>query len=186
VSASTALDFARQIVDAIAHAHERGVVHGDLKSSNIMVGPRGRITILDFGLAVRQGVGPMSDEIDTTRPSPNSGAAGTVPYMAPELIRGAQPSPRSDVWALGVLLFEIVVGRRPFSGGTTYELAANILLNHRTRMECLLDGPLRPVVDRCLRIEPGERYETARALQPDLPPPRHRSRTLENTQGAAV
>ena len=186
MSPQAILDFARQIADAVAHAHERGVVHGDLKSSNIMVGPDGHITVLDFGLAVRQGSSAKTDTMDTTRPSPSSGPAGTVPYMAPELIRGGQPTSRSDIWALGVLLFEMVVGRRPFAGGTTYELAANILVNQRTRMQCLLDGPLRSVVERCLRIDPAERYESARKLRADLPAPSRRPPRLENSEGAAV
>jgi serine/threonine-protein kinase len=175
VAVATALDFARQIVDAIAHAHDRGVVHGDLKSSNIMVGPNRHITILDFGLAVLQGIDNDVDEIETTRRSPSSGAAGTVPYMAPELIRGAQPSIRSDIWALGVLLFEMVVGRRPFSGATPYEMASNILVNQRTHMQVLLDDGLRAIVDRCLSIEPAGRYGSARELQAELPSWRRRT-----------
>jgi serine/threonine protein kinase len=186
LSTATVLDFARQIVDAVGHAHDRHVVHGDLKSSNVMVGPDGHITVLDFGLAVLQGVGVTENQGDTTRPSPSSGAAGTVPYMAPELIRGAQPTSRSDIWALGVLLFEMAVGRRPFSGATTYELASNILVNQRSRMQCLLDDSLRAVVDRCLRIEPLERYESARNLQADLPRLRPRPRRVENREQPAV
>jgi serine/threonine-protein kinase len=192
VAVATALDFARQIVDAVAHAHERGVVHGDLKSSNIMVGRSRHITILDFGLAVLQGVGNTVDEIETTRPSPSSGAAGTVPYMAPELIRGAQPSIRSDIWALGVLLFEMVVGRRPFSGSTPYEMASNILVNQRTHMQVLLDDSLRAIVDRCLSIDPAGRYASARELEAELPqrflPRLRRGRTgpMENRTGLSV
>ena len=189
VSVTTALDFARQIVAAVAHAHDRGVIHGDLKSSNIMVGPDGRVTILDFGLAVRRDGGPSGEEeADTTRPSPSSGAAGTVPYMAPELIRGQHPTVQSDVWALGVLLFEMVAGRRPFAGTTPYELAANILENHRTRMESLIQGPIREVVDRCLCIEPAGRYQSARELAAALKPLRRRRRqaAVENHDGVSV
>ena len=180
VSVTTALDFARQIVAAVAHAHDRGVIHGDLKSSNVMVGPDSRVTILDFGLARRTG-DPFGEgeEIETTRPSPSSGAAGTVPYMAPEIIRGQAPSVQSDIWALGVLLFEMVVGRRPFAGTTPYELASNILVNHRTRMESLVHGPIREVVDRCLSIDPSGRYPSARDLAAALRPLRRRRRQVE-------
>lgn len=188
VSVTTALDFARQIVAAVAHAHDRGVIHGDLKSSNIMVGPDGRITILDFGLAVRRDGGVKGDEMDTTHQSPASGAAGTVPYMAPEIIRGGKPTVQSDIWALGVLLFEMVVGRRPFAGTTPYELASNILENHRTRMESLVQGPIRDVVDRCLSIDPAGRYQSARELAAALKPLRRRPRpaVVENHVGMSV
>jgi serine/threonine protein kinase len=188
MSVTTALDFARQIVAAVAHAHDRGVIHGDLKSSNIMVGPDGRITILDFGLAVRRDGGVAGEEIDTTHQSPSSGAAGTVPYMAPEIIRGRQPTVQSDVWALGVLLFEMMVGRRPFAGGTPYEVASNILVNKRTRMELLIQGPIREVVDRCLCFEPAGRYQSARELAAALKPLRRRRGhgTVENHDGVSV
>jgi serine/threonine-protein kinase len=186
MSPATVLDFARQIVSAVAHAHDRGVVHGDLKSSNIMVGPNGHITILDFGLAVLRG-GIDRNGGDTTRPSASSGAAGTVPYMAPELIRGAHPTVASDIWALGVLMFEMVVGRRPYSGATPYELASNILVDRRTRMQCLLEAPLRDVVNRCMCIEPAGRYESARDLEADLPTAcKCNQPLLENAGGAAV
>lgn len=164
VSMPTALDFAHQIVAAVAHAHQRGVVHGDLKSSNIMVGSRGHITILDFGLAVRRGREGAIDDTRSTRVSPSSGATGTVPYMSPELIRGAGPDVASDIWALGVLLFELVVGRRPFGGVTSYEVAAHILNNQRTPMASLLERPVSDVINGCLRLEPGARYASAQHL----------------------
>ncbi|HEX6164501.1 MAG TPA: serine/threonine-protein kinase [Vicinamibacterales bacterium] len=172
LSMASALDFARQIVSAIAHAHDRGVIHGDLKSSNVMIGPDGHVTILDFGLACRR-AGGEAKETASTQQSP-SGAAGTVPYMAPEIIRGHSPSVQSDIWAIGVLIFEMIAGRRPFAGTTTYELAANVLANRRTRMECLVNGPIRAVVDRCLCMDPAGRYASARDLAAALRPLRRR------------
>ena len=175
ISATTALDFARQIISAVSHAHDHGVIHGDLKSSNIMVGPNGHVTILDFGLARRAGrAGGEADETESTRQSPSSGAEGTVPYMSPEIIRGQPPSVQSDIWALGVLLFEMLVGRRPFAGGTPYELASNILGNQRSRMESLIRGPIREVIDRCLSVDPARRYQSARELAQALRPLRRR------------
>ena len=167
ISITSALDFARQIASAVAHAHDRGVIHGDLKSSNIMIGPDGHVTILDFGLAVRRHP-CLESGTDSTRVAPSSGAAGTVPYMAPEIIRGQPTSVQSDIWALGVLMFEMVAGRRPFAGSTPYELAANVLANRRTRMESLVQGPIRGIIDRCLAIDPAERYPSARAIAADL------------------
>ena len=188
ISVSTALDFARQIISAVSHAHDHGVIHGDLKSSNIMIGPDGHVTILDFGLAVRRDPGVDGCETDSTRLSPSSGAAGTVPYMAPEIIRGQPPSVQSDIWAMGVLLFEMLVGRRPFAGGTPYELASNILVNQRTRMESLIQGPIRKIVDRCLAVDPGLRYQSARELAQALRPLRRRKTRAgtENHAGLSV
>lgn len=177
VSVTTALDFARQIASAVQHAHDRGVVHGDLKSSNVMVGPNGHVTILDFGLAVRATACKSGGDAESTRLSPSSGAAGTVPYMAPEIIRGQAPTVRSDIWALGVLIFEMVVGRRPFSGGTPYEIAANILGNRRTRMESLVQAPIREVIDRCLCLDPAGRFQSVRELSAAL----RQLRKLRNT-----
>ena len=164
MSVTTALDFARQIASAMAHAHRRGVIHGDLKSSNIMIGPDGRVTILDFGLAVRADACDPDADFESTRLSPSSGAAGTVPYMAPEIIRGQLPTVRSDIWALGVLIFEMIAGRRPFTGDTPYEMASNILINQRTRMESMVQGPIREVIDRCLCVDPAGRYASVREL----------------------
>jgi eukaryotic-like serine/threonine-protein kinase len=188
VSEATALDFARQIASGVAHAHDRGVIHGDLKSSNIMIGPDRHVTILDFGLAVRRDAGATRGEIESTKLSPSSGAAGTVPYMAPEIIRGQPPSVQSDIWAVGVLLFEMLAGRRPFAGGTPYELASNILGNQRTRMESLIQGPIREVIDRCMCIEPSGRYQSARLLAASLRPLRRRRRqaAVENHDGVSV
>jgi serine/threonine protein kinase len=186
VSEATALDFARQIISGVAHAHDRGVIHGDLKSSNIMIGPDRRVTILDFGLACR--AGGAASETESTRQSPSGSAAGTVPYMAPEIIRGQPPSVQSDIWALGVLLFEMLAGRRPFAGGTPYELASNILGNQRTRMESLIQGPIREVIDRCMCIDPSGRYQSARMLAASLRPLRRRRRqaAVENHDGVSV
>ena len=188
VSVTTALDFARQIASAVAHAHDRGVIHGDLKSSNVMIGPDGHVTILDFGLAVRRTEGKADGEFDSTRRSPSSGAAGTVPYMAPEILRGQPSSVQSDVWALGVLLFEMIVGRRPFGGQTPYEVAANILVYQRTRMGSLVQGPIREVIDRCLSVDAAGRYGSVRELDAGLRQARLRRRAwaLENDESVAV
>jgi serine/threonine-protein kinase len=158
----TALHYAIQTVDAVAHAHQRGVIHGDLKSSNIMIGSDGRVKVLDFGLAVR--VEARSADADSTCPPPSSGCAGTVPYMAPERLRGHAPDVRSDIWALGVVLHEMLVGFCPFRGGTAYELAAEILANQRAQLTPRLPAPVARVIDRCLSPHRLDRYPNARAL----------------------
>ena len=158
----TAVHYAMQIVDAVAHAHERGVVHCDLKSSNIMIGRSGTVKILDFGLATRT---PPSADLDTetTRSEAPSGA-GTVPYMAPEVLCGRRPDTRSDVWALGVLMYELVSGRRPFSGTTKYELAAAILGGTPAPLSTHVAVGFRHIVGRCLEKAPEDRYRSARGL----------------------
>ena len=100
LAAETVLHYAMQIADAVAHAHKHGIVHRDLKSSNIMITSDGRVKLLDFGLAVRA---PDTDtsELNTTLSGETPSGAGTVAYMAPELLRGRPADRRSDVWALG-------------------------------------------------------------------------------------
>jgi serine/threonine protein kinase len=117
-----------QLADALAHAHDRGVVHRDLKSANVMVTPEGRVKVLDFGLA-RHLSGEDLAEVTThaheSLTQPGS-ILGTLPYMAPEQLRGQRADTRSDVWALGVVLFEMATGARPFKGPTGFELSAAI------------------------------------------------------------
>jgi serine/threonine protein kinase len=159
----TVLHYAIQIVDAVVHAHRHNIVHGDLKASNIMIAPDGSVKVLDFGLAVRQGATP-NPETETTRQHEISEVGGTVPYMAPELLRGRRADVRSDIWALGVLVFEMLTGRRPFHGATTYELAAAVLGAEPLSLPRRVPGHLRRIVSRCLSKHPGHRYRCARDL----------------------
>jgi serine/threonine protein kinase len=162
-AAETALHYATQIADAVAHAHGRGIVHRDLKSSNIIIAADGRAKLLDFGLAVRYTEADAS-ELETTCSREIPSGAGTVPYMSPELLRGRAADRRSDVWALGVLLHEMVTGRRPFTGATRYELAAAILGDAVAPLTRELPAELRRVVTRCLMKNPADRYQSAREV----------------------
>jgi serine/threonine-protein kinase len=166
----TALCYELQITDAVAHAHDRGIVHGDLKSSNIIVADDGRVKVLDFGLAVRRTMGrtAVSCDVDTTRVSTSSVAAGTVPYMAPELLRGQVADVQTDIWALGVMLYEMLTGRRPFKGKTPYDLAAHILCNQRVQPTPRLPATIQRVIDRCLCTNAEERYASVRDFAADL------------------
>jgi eukaryotic-like serine/threonine-protein kinase len=159
----TALHYAIQIADAVAHAHQHGIVHRDLKSSNLIVAPDGRVKLLDFGLAVRHADVDAS-ELETTCSRGTLSGAGTVPYMAPELLRGRRADRRSDVWALGVLMFEMVTGHRPFRGATRYELAAAILGHNDAAVPREMPAAFRGVVSRSLMKNPADRYQSAREL----------------------
>ena len=158
-----ALHYAAQIASAVAHAHERGIVHRDLKSSNIVVSAGGRAKLLDFGLAIHDAGGDAS-EAETTWPREVLSGAGTMAYMAPELLRGRPADRRSDVWALGVVMYEMLAGRRPFRGATRYELASRILGADPTPLAAKVPAAWREVVGRSLRKEPAERYGCAGAL----------------------
>jgi eukaryotic-like serine/threonine-protein kinase len=165
LSLETALHYAAQIVDAVAYAHRNGIVHGDLKSSNIMIAPDGRAKILDFGLAVRQLTPAAGSDGETTTQSLNvPSGAGTVPYMAPELLRGRPADPRSDIWALGVLFYEMVAGYRPFRGATRYELAAAILYEQAIALPPQVPDRLRTVISQCLLKNSSDRYRCASEL----------------------
>jgi eukaryotic-like serine/threonine-protein kinase len=162
-----ALPYATQIVDAVAHAHGRGIIHRDLKSSNIMIAPDGRAKLLDFGLAVRHMVDADAEragQIETTCSRDASSAAGTVPYMAPELLLGRPANARSDIWALGVLIYEMVTGRRPFRGATRYELGAAILGQRAVPLPSGLPASVCAVVARSLEKDPDDRFPCAHEL----------------------
>ena len=128
------LRFGSQIADALAHAHAHGVVHRDLKSLNVVITPEGRAKVLDFGLAKRLD-DQNTDEVTRLRTSLTEPGmvVGTLGYMAPEQLRGEAADARSDIWALGVVLYQMASGVRPFEGQTGYPLTSAILRKSRGR-----------------------------------------------------
>jgi serine/threonine protein kinase/tetratricopeptide (TPR) repeat protein len=160
-----ALRYSTQIADGLAHAHQHGVSHRDLKSENIVVTPEGRAKILDFGLARRLAPGQLkqlSESRATFSTAGEGGAvAGTLSAMAPELLRGEQADQRSDIWALGVLLYEMVAGARPFSGATAFELTGSILHEPPPSLPARVPSSLQAIIRRCLAKDPRERYPAA-------------------------
>ncbi|HSN54658.1 MAG TPA: protein kinase [Candidatus Sulfomarinibacteraceae bacterium] len=161
------LRLGRQMADALEHAHSNGVVHRDFKSANVVITPEGRAKVLDFGLAARMSKTEINDATTFTADSLELPGmiAGTLPYMAPELLRGEPANASSDIWALGVVLYELASGERPFKGTTGFELSSAIL---RSTPPPLPPGPggsqstrLQSVVGRCLEKETGTRYPNA-------------------------
>ena len=156
---STAVRYGAQIADALAHAHVRGVFHGDVKPSNVMVGPHGQSKIVDFGLARR--VGAAGDALTTLAAPSAGGATGTPAYMAPEVLRGGSLDARSDIWSLGVLLHQMIAGALPFPGDTVPEMLSAILRDAPRALPSDTPAGLGAVVRRCLAKEPEDRYQTA-------------------------
>jgi serine/threonine protein kinase len=161
------LRYGLQLADGLAHAHERGVVHRDLKSANVIITPEGRAKVLDFGLAKRLSGEEMAEATTVTEltlAGPGM-VVGTLAYMAPEQLRGQPADARSDIWALGVVLYEMAAGRRPFQGRTGFELSSAILNQPPPPLEPgpggALPAELRAVIERCLEKEPDRRYQRA-------------------------
>ena len=150
--------YAAQIGSALAFAHTHGVIHGDLKGSNIIVTLEGGIKLLDFGLGRRIPRGGMAEVTSSCLPLARDGAtAGTLPYLAPEVLRGDPTSRQSDVWALGVLLYQMALGELPFSGATPFELSVEIMVGAPAKLEQLPE-PLQSTLRTCLEKDPSARH----------------------------
>jgi serine/threonine protein kinase/photosystem II stability/assembly factor-like uncharacterized protein len=151
-----------QIADALAHAHERGIVHRDLKGANVIVSPDSRVKVLDFGLARRLDKATI-DEVTRSYASVvrDSAIVGTMPYMAPEVLAGQIGGVAGDLWSMGVLLYEAATGELPFRGGTAYELSAAILHAPPAALPENVPPGLAAVILRCLAKDPGQRFQRA-------------------------
>ena len=165
---AAALELAIPLAEALAYAHTHGIVHRDLKPSNIMVTREAHLKVLDFGLAKL--VEPASEVRgdEATDVLTRTGTMlGTVPYMSPEQARGEPADSRSDIFSFGIILYEMVAGRRPFAGGNTADLASSILRDepeplHSRRPE--VPAELERIVGRCLAKRPERRYQSAKDL----------------------
>ena len=166
----TMVRYGAQIANAIGHAHEHGIVHRDLKSSNVAITPESAVKVLDFGLAKhiegnREGV--VQTQTGSERSTLKAGMTepgvvmGTPGYMAPEVLVGQPADARADIWALGVILHEMATGSLPFSGPTPMEFAAAILKEPPAPLPARVSPMLRGIVQRCLAKDPGQRYQAA-------------------------
>ncbi len=160
--AEEVLRYGLQLAEALGHAHERSVVHRDFKSANVILTPEGRAKVLDFGLAKRVS-GEELDEVTRSQASLTQPGAlvGTLAYMPPEQLRGQPADARSDIWALGVVLYEMATGARPFKGQTGFELSSAILNQRPAALPAKVPLELKAVIERCLEKEPAQRYQRA-------------------------
>ena len=152
-----AVRYGLQAADALAYAHEHGVVHRDFKAANAMITGDGRLKIVDFGLA-RRGDALVVGETTMASAVPAGAVAGTPYAMAPEQVRGDPADARTDIWALGVLLYEMVTGAQPFTGATVPELFSSILRDPPKPWPDGVAVAIKPVIERCLEKEPARRY----------------------------
>ncbi len=163
------LRYGVQIAGALAHSHSRAIVHRDLKSSNIAVTPEGLVKVLDFGLARRLFREALGDVTHTISPlESDDRIVGTLPYMAPEILRGEPGDHRSDLWALGVVLYEAAAGQLPFRGRTSFEISSAITHELPTALPARIPPGLWAVIQRCLAKEPTQRYQRAGEVQAAL------------------
>ena len=164
LSVEQAVDFGRQLASAMAYAHSQGVVHRDLKPENVLVTPDGKLVVTDFGVAFMAGARRLTWRWFST-------ALGTPDYMSPEQIQGKRGDARTDVYAIGVMLYEMLAGRVPWEGDNALSVMSqhiNAPVPPLHELNSAVPPPIDGIVRKCLRKNPDERYEDASSLRSDL------------------
>ena len=176
-----ALDIAIQCASALAAAHDEGIIHRDIKPENIMLRRDQLVKVLDFGLAklVEKKNVSISDGAPTERylRTVPGMIMGTVQYMSPEQVRGNTTDARTDIWSLGVVIYEMIAGHPPFCGDNSADIIAEIVKSRPPILTFALSGALNEMVRRMLEKNAGERYQSARTILIEL---KGMKRTLES------
>jgi len=161
------------MVDAVGAAHDIGITHRDLKPANVMVGEGDRVKVLDFGLAkaTDSTTDPSEATTATATPTAEGAVVGTRQYMSPEQMRGEKLDRRSDIFSLGIVLYEMASGAHPFAGQSSIDVISSIMKDippHLSRRRSGLPHHLERIVERCLEKDPEHRYQSAKDLRNDL------------------
>ena len=164
VPPNEAIDIAQQIAGALSVAHEAGIVHRDIKPENIMLRPDGYVKILDFGIAKFA----QPDVAAGNQTATQHLIIGTARYMSPEQARGLPVDGRTDIWSLGVILYEMVAGRPPFPGDTNTDVIASVLRSDPGPLERSVRPNLRRIINRALAKDPPNRFQSAAELRHQL------------------
>jgi serine/threonine-protein kinase len=177
-------DIAIQCANALAAAHEKGILHGDIKPENIMLGTAGQVKLLDFGVARQLPSEDPDGKTETVNTLWAPGhLSGTPSYMSPEVLKGARPDARADIFALGIVFYEMLSGRHPFRGANVTVTTAHILDEREAatldRSALKVASPVAAVVARALLKDPSQRYRSARDLRKDLETVRQGGRPVQ-------